>query len=104
MSWLQQRFWSGVTVARWQRVLIEIYQPDGYQGRWTVTNGDLGTDVEYVTSCVNRLRSDDRYKDAKLQILEDGTDCVIGVFCGREPPAQPNSGQRLPLEMFEPAE
>lgn len=86
---------------KWARLLIEIYQPDRYEGRWVVEHEGVGISLVYVKSCVAALRNDERYKGATLLFLEDGEDCVIGVFCGRNPPATPTKGTRLPPEMFE---
>jgi hypothetical protein len=82
-------------------MVIEIYLPDRFEGRWVVVEGSsAGIDNEYIANCVRSLRNDDRYKDATLEFLQDGDDCIIGVFCGREPPAEPKTGIRLPPEMF----
>lgn len=89
---------------RWSKLMIEIYQPDRYDGRWVIENGELGLDLEYVQSCVRSLRNDARYRDARFQFLTDGEDCVIGVFCGREPPERWKSGTVLPSEMFDSIE
>jgi hypothetical protein len=86
---------------RWMRVMVEVYQSDHYEGRWEIDNGDVGMDLDYARSCVRSIRDDDRYLGAKLVFLQDGDNLVIGVFCGREPPGKPKSGNALPAEMFE---
>lgn len=87
---------------KWMRLLIEKYTPGKYEGRWVVTNGEIGLDLNYLKSCVRSLRNDDRYRGATLQFIEDGEDIVIGAFCGFEPPSTIKRGVLIPPEMFEP--
>jgi hypothetical protein len=89
---------------RWSKLLIEIYHADHYEGRWEVENDEIGLDLNYLRSCVKSIRADVRYAGAKFQFLEDGDECVFGVFCGREPPVAPNRGTILPSELFDPTE
>ncbi len=84
------------------RVLVEIYRPEGREGRWIVEWDGVELDLAYMRSCIKSIRNDSRYSGAKLQLLQDGNDFVIGVFCdGAKPAGPPKSGAELPLEKYE---
>ena len=89
---------------RWSKLVIEIYRVDHSEGHWVIENGEIGLDLDYLRSCVRSIRADPRYPDARFQFLEDGDDCIFGVFCGLEPPATPKHGTVLPSELFDPPE
>ena len=90
-------------MGRWKRLLVEIYRPGVYEGRWEMT-ADEGFDRDYGRDCVQKISTDDRYRGARLLFLEEEETLIIGVFCDCEPPAAPRRGTVLPPEMFETPE
>ncbi len=80
---------------RWSKLLIEIYGSEGFEGHWEVTPepDEGGFDCDDLPRIVGHIRGELNYGDALLAYCEDGSELVIGVFCGVEPPACCNRGR-----------
>lgn len=88
---------------RWPKVLVEMYDENGYQGHWEVTppaQGE-GFDPPDVVRIVQQIRGDKRYEQSHLHFCEDGGDCIIGVFNGWQPTGESERGTHLPPQLFD---
>jgi hypothetical protein len=76
--------------ATWKRTYVEVYGPDGYEGRWDVDPPE-GTpiDEQYRDEMMATLQNPGPdYPDSHAEWIDCGTDLVFGLFHhGARPPS-----------------
>jgi len=82
-------------VKRWRRLIIEVYNGDGFHGSYEPKSNppDPRYDDDDLARFVQQIiRGKLAMGNAVLRFCEDGGDLIIAVFDGADPPDWPKRG------------